>query len=135
LNTDVPLRLKDLRGKVVLLDMWTFDCVNGQDVVPSLLAWYQKYSSQGLVIIGNHYPETNSERSLTNLKESVQRLQIDYPVAQDNSGATWSAYHSEYWPTPYLIDKRGHIRYLHIGEGDYPQTEAAIQALLSEPAG
>jgi thiol-disulfide isomerase/thioredoxin len=133
LNTDRPLRLKDLGGKVVLLEMWTFDCINCQHVVPALREWYTKYQAQGLVIIGNHFPEFSFERDLGNLKDAVQRLDIRYPVAQDNDGKTWSAYHNEYWPTAYLIDKHGHIRYRQIGEGNYQQTEAAIAALLNEP--
>jgi len=84
------------------------------------------------VIIGNHYPEFNHERGLANLEEAVFQMEIRYPVAQDNDGATWRAYNNRYWPTLYLIDKRGHIRYTHIGEGAYQETEAAIQALLAE---
>lgn len=83
-------------------------------------------------MIGNHYPEFAYEKDLDNLKEAVQRLQITYAVAQDNDGATWRAYRNRYWPTLYLIDKRGHIRYQHVGEGGYGATEAAIQALLAE---
>jgi hypothetical protein len=86
-----------------------------------------------LVIIGNHYPEFNSERELENLKAAIERLDVPYPVAQDNEGETWRAYSNRYWPTLYLIDKWGRIRYTHIGEGAYQQTEAAIQALLAEP--
>jgi thiol-disulfide isomerase/thioredoxin len=133
LNAATPLRLADLRGKVVLLDMWTFDCINCQHVIPSLRDWYGKYKDQGFVVIGNHFPEFGFERDLGNLKEAVKQDGITYPVAQDNDGITWNAYHNAYWPTLYLIDKRGHLRYTHIGEGAYPETEAAIQALLAEP--
>jgi len=133
LNTDQPLRLAELRGKVVLLDMWTFGCINCQHVVPSLRDWHARYADQGLVVIGNHYPEFDYESDLENLIEAVQRLEISYAVAQDNDGQTWRAYNNRYWPTAYLIDKRGHIRYVHIGEGAYEETEAAIQALLAEP--
>ena len=132
INSAQPLRLANLRGQVVLLDMWTFDCINCQDVLPSLRAWYDTYRSKGLVIIGNHFPEFNYEADLTNLKNAVSRLDIRYPVAQDNTGQTWQAYDTHYWPTMYLIDKRGHLRYEHIGEGAYTETEAAIQALLAE---
>jgi thiol-disulfide isomerase/thioredoxin len=132
LNTEGPLKLADLRGKVVLLDMWTFGCINCQHIVPSLTEWYDKYNSDGLVIIGNHYPEFTYEADLDNLKDAVKRLQIEYPVVQDNRGNTWRAYNTHYWPTIYLIDKRGDIRYQHIGEGAYQETEAAIQALLKE---
>jgi thiol-disulfide isomerase/thioredoxin len=132
LNVDVPLRLGDLRGNVVLLDMWTFGCINCQHVIPSLKEWHGRYKDQGLVIIGNHYPEFDYEADLDNLKEAVSRNGIEYAVAQDNDGLTWQAYDNRYWPTLYLIDKRGHLRYVHIGEGAYTETEAAIQALLAE---
>ena len=94
--------------------------------------WDKKYRDQGLVIIGNHYPEFDHESSLDNLKDAVKRYEIEYAVAQDNEGLTWRAYNNHYWPALYLIDKRGHIRYTHIGEGAYAETEAAIQALLAE---
>jgi thiol-disulfide isomerase/thioredoxin len=132
LNTPAPVRLADLHGKVVLLEMWTFECINCQHTIPALNGWYQKYSGQGLVIIGNHYPEFPEETNLQNLKQAVLKLGIQYPVAQDNSGATWRAYDSQYWPTMYLIDKKGELRYLQIGEGGYDITEAAIQTLLAE---
>lgn len=132
INADAPLRLAGLGGKVVLLEMWTYGCYNCRNVLPSLKDWHARYSGQGLVIIGNHYPEFARERDLENLRQAVRELEIPYPVAQDNDGATWKAYGSRYWPTLYLIDRRGHIRYQHIGEGGYAQTEAAIQALLAE---
>ena len=132
LNVDAPLRLADLRGKVVLLEMWTFDCINCQHVIPSLKEWNSKYKDQGLVIIGNHYPEFSFEADLNHLKDAVEQNQIQYAVAQDNDGATWQAYNNQYWPTLYLIDKQGHIRYVHVGEGSYKETEANIKALLNE---
>jgi len=132
INTDHPLRLADLRGKVVALEMWTFDCINCQHVIPSLRDWDAKYADIGLVTIGNHFPEFDYEADLANLKDAITRFDIHYPVAQDNDGATWNAYGNNYWPALYLIDKQGHIRYIHIGEGAYKQTEAAIQALLAE---
>jgi thiol-disulfide isomerase/thioredoxin len=132
LNVDHPLRLADLRGKVVLLDMWTFDCINCRNVIPSLRGWYKNYAGDGLVIIGNHYPEFSYEADLDNLKDAIVRLDVPYAVAQDNDGATWQAYNNHYWPTLYLIDKKGHLRYVHIGEGAYAETEAAIKALLAE---
>ena len=132
LNADAPLRLADLRGKVVLLEMWTFGCINCQNVMPSLKEWHANYKGQGLVIIGNHYPEFSFEEDLDNLKEAIARFDIQYPVAQDNDGATWRAYNNHYWPALYLIDKQGHIRYVHIGEGRYKETEENIKALLEE---
>jgi hypothetical protein len=101
-------------------------------VIPSLRGWHNKYKDQGLVVIGNHYPEFSYERDLENLKEAIVRLDVPYAVAQDNDGVTWRAYRNRYWPTLYLIDKRGHIRYVHIGEGAYEESELAIQALLTE---
>ena len=94
--------------------------------------WHNTYSKQGLVIIGNHYPEFSHEEDYDNLEAAIERFDIPYAVAQDNDRATWSAYNNRYWPTLYLIDKQGHIRYTHIGEGAYTETEAAIQALLTE---
>lgn len=101
-------------------------------MIPSLRGWHNKYADEGLVVIGNHYPEFSYEEDLDNLKEALVRLDIPYAVAQDNDGATWRAYMSRYWPTLYLIDKQGHIRYLHIGEGRYEETEENIRALLAE---
>lgn len=132
LNTDHPLRLNELRGNVVLLEMWTFGCYNCKNVIPHLKEWHEKYDGQGLVIIGNHYPEFSYERDLNNLKQAVIDLGIEYPVAQDNERATWGAYNNRYWPTLYLIDKHGDIRYTHIGEGQYAETESAIKSLLAE---
>jgi len=132
LNTDRPLRLSDLRGNVVLLDMWTFGCINCQRVVPHLRDWHDRYTDAGLVVIGNHYPEFKHEHDLDNLREALTQLEIHYPVAQDNDRATWSAYQTRFWPTLFLIDKRGQIRYTHIGEGRYTETESAIQSLLAE---
>jgi len=132
LNTPAPLRLADLRGQVVLLNMWTFDCINCEHVLPYVRGWYDTYHAQGLQVIGNHFPEFSYEADFKNLTEAVQRLNVRYPVAQDNDGQTWRAYDTHYWPTIFLIDKRGHLRYQTIGEGAYPQTEAAIQALLAE---
>ena len=132
LNVNAPLRLADLRGKVVIVEMWTFGCINCQNVMPSLKDWHDKYKDQGLVIIGNHFPEFSYEADLGNLKEAIDRFDIQYAVAQDNDGATWKAYKNHYWPALYLIDKQGHIRYVHIGEGRYQQTEENIKALLAE---
>ncbi len=94
--------------------------------------WHKDYKDQGLVLIGNHYPEFSHEKDLENLKQAVSELGIEYPVTQDNDGSTWRAYNNHYWPTLYLIDKKGNLRYVHIGEGAYDETEAAIQTLLAE---
>lgn len=93
----------------------------------------ETYKGNGLVVIGNHYPEFSYEHKLENLRRAVQDLDVPYPVVQDNDGANWSAFNNRYWPTLYVIDKRGHIRYVHIGEGRYKEVEAVIQALLKEP--
>ena len=132
LNVDSPLRLANLHGKVVLIDMWTFDCINCQHVMPSLKDWHSKYKDAGLVIIGNHFPEFSYEADLENLKTAIAQNDIQYAIAQDNNGDTWRAYKNNYWPALYLIDKQGHIRYVHIGEGHYKETEENIQALLAE---
>jgi thiol-disulfide isomerase/thioredoxin len=132
LNTAGPLRLADLRGQVVGLEMWTFGCINCKHVIPHLKQWHAAYQDQGFVLIGNHYPEFGYEQDLANLEQAVAREGIEYAVAQDNDGATWGAYRNRYWPTLYLIDKRGRIRYVHIGEGAYDETERNIRALLAE---
>ncbi len=132
LNVSQPLRLSELRGKVVLVDMWTFGCINCKNVIPSLRGWHESYASQGLVVIGNHFPEFSYEKDLDNLKQATVDLNIPYAILQDNEGLNWQAYQNRYWPTLYLIDKRGHLRYIHVGEGRYQETEAAILALLEE---
>lgn len=132
LNTDTPLRLANLRGKVVLLDMWTFGCINCINITPYVQAWHTTYAEQGLVVIGNHFPEFSYERDIANLRDALPNLGITYAVTQDNEGDTWSAWANRYWPTIYLIDKQGRVRYTHIGEGGYSTTEAAIQTLLQE---
>ena len=133
LNTDVPLKLEALRGQVVLLEMWTFGCINCIRTLPYVSEWHSLYKDEGLVVIGNHYPEFDWEANLANLRDSLIRLEVDYPILQDNERETWSNYKNRYWPTIYLIDKQGNIRYQHIGEGRYEQTEQAIIDLLSEP--
>ena len=132
INTDEPLRLADLRGQVVLVDMWTYGWINCKNAIPSLREWHKEYHDQGLVVIGNHYPEFSHEKDLNNLKQAVTELRIEYPVSQDYDGKTWRAYNTRYWPTLYLVDKKGNLRYTHIGEGAYDETEAATQTLLAE---
>ncbi|MDR3097700.1 MAG: thioredoxin family protein [Paraburkholderia sp.] len=126
-----PLTMQQLRGKVVLVDFWTYSCINCIHTLPYVKDWYAKYKDQGLTVIGVHTPEYPFERDTDNVKTAIRHFGIRYPVAQDNSYATWNAYGNEYWPALYLIDKRGHIVYSHFGEGDYAQTEAAIQHALA----
>jgi cytochrome c biogenesis protein CcdA/thiol-disulfide isomerase/thioredoxin len=127
-----PLTLADLRGKVVLVDFWTYSCINCIRTLPYVEGWYQKYASDGLVIVGVHAPEFAFEHDTGNVSAAIARFGITYPVAQDNEFATWSAYSNQYWPADYLIDATGHIRAEHFGEGDYDGTEADIRALLQE---
>jgi len=127
-----PLRLSALRGKVVLLNFWTFGCYNCKNVLPYVRQWHDAYKDQGLVSIGVHFPEFSYEANLDNLKNAAAQLGVTWSIAEDNDGATWRAYRQRYWPTIYLIDKQGHIRYKHIGEGAYAETERAIKDLLAE---
>ncbi len=114
------------------MEMWTFECINCQHVMPHLKDWYARYKDQGFVLIGNHFPEFSFEADLNNLKKAVVEDGITYPVAQDNDGHTWNAYNNNYWPSLYLIDKQGRIRYVHIGEGAYDEIETNIKSLLAE---
>jgi thiol-disulfide isomerase/thioredoxin len=126
-----PIKLADYRGKkVVLLDVWTYSCINCQRTLPYLKAWYEKYKDQGLEIVGLHTPEFAFEKNIDNVKKAVQEFGIQYPVVLDNDFATWNAYGNKYWPRKYLIDLDGHIIYDHIGEGNYEETERAIQKAL-----
>jgi thiol-disulfide isomerase/thioredoxin len=131
INT-APVKLVDLNGKVVLVHFWTYTCINCMHTIPYLNKWYQNYAEKGLVIIGIHTPEFEFEKNTDNVKQAVKDYQIEYPVLQDNSYATWKAYQNKYWPRDYLIDTQGFIRYDHIGEGGYDETEKAIQSLLAE---
>ena len=132
INTPSPIKLADLKGKVVLVHFWTYPCINCIHTIPSLNDWYQKYSNKGLVIIGIQTPEFSDEKNIDNVKTAVNHFQIKYPVILDNNYATWNAYGNNYWPRDYLVDNQGYIRYSHIGEGDYAQTEQMIQSLLAE---
>lgn len=133
INTD-PITLADLRGKVVLVDFWTYSCINCIRTIPYLNAWHEKYTDEGLVIVGVHTPEFEFEKDYNNVKAAVEKFEIKYPVAQDNDKGTWKAYENRYWPRKYLVDNEGYIRYDHIGEGSYAETEKVIQSLLSERA-
>ena len=127
-----PITLADLRGKVVLVDFWTYSCINCIRTIPYLNAWYEKYADKGLVIVGVHTPEFEFEKDYNNVQAAVEKFDIRYPVAQDNEKGTWNAYDNRYWPRKYLIDADGYIRYDHIGEGGYAETEKVIQSLLAE---
>ncbi|HEY8646094.1 MAG TPA: cytochrome c biogenesis protein DipZ [Gaiellaceae bacterium] len=126
-----PLKLEQLRGKVVLIDFWTYSCINCLRTLPHLKAWDATYRDKGLVIIGVHTPEFAFEHVSSNVRSAVQRLGIRYPVVQDNRYKTWDNYANQYWPAEYLIDRNGHVRHTHFGEGEYPQTEALIRQLLA----
>jgi thiol-disulfide isomerase/thioredoxin len=131
LNSE-PKRLADLKGKVVLVEFWTFGCFNCRNVEPYVKAWHKKYAGQGLVIIGVHAPEFSFERDVENVKRHLRENDIQYAVPIDNDFATWNRYGNRYWPAMYLIDKQGIIRYTRIGEGGYARTEQQIQTLLAE---
>ena len=127
-----PLTLGKLRGKVVLIDFWTYSCINCLRTLPHLKAWYATYHPKGLVIIGVHTPEFAFEHVTSNVRAAVKRLGIRYPVVQDNNFKTWDNYANQYWPAEYLIDKQGHVRHTHFGEGEYGQTESLIRRLLGD---
>lgn len=130
-----PLRLADLQGKVVLLEFWTFGCINCQRVIPYMREWHERYAGDDFIVVTIHYPEFSYEEDIDNVREALIRNEIEYAVAIDNEGLTWRAYGQRYWPTRYLIDRGGHIRYKHIGEGGYDETDAAIRQLLAETPG
>jgi cytochrome c biogenesis protein CcdA/thiol-disulfide isomerase/thioredoxin len=127
-----PLTAEALRGKVVLVDFWTYSCINCLRSIPYIKAWAAKYKDQGFVVIGVHAPEFAFEKNIANVKNAVARLGIRYPVAVDNDYAIWKAFNNQYWPAHYLIDAKGRVRDHHFGEGDYDTTEKAIQSLLAE---
>jgi thiol-disulfide isomerase/thioredoxin len=133
-NNNSPITLSSLKGKVVLLYIWTYTCINSIRPMPYIDDWNQKYSNNGLVIVGVHSPEFQFEKNYTNVKDAVQRFGIRYPVILDSDHGTWNAYRNNYWPRFYLIDTQGYIRYDHIGEGNYDQIEKSIQSLVAERA-
>ncbi|MBA3943583.1 MAG: redoxin domain-containing protein [Herpetosiphonaceae bacterium] len=120
------------QGKVVLVEFWTFECYNCRNVLPALRQWHSKYASQGLTIVGVHYPEFSTERQIPNVRQALKDLDIKYLVTIDNDGRTWQAYNQNAWPSLYLVDKQGNIRFQHVGEGAYDRTEQWIQYLLHE---
>ena len=127
-----PLTMANLKGKVVVVDFWTYSCINCQRTLPYLKKWYEKYKDKGLVIIGVHAPEFEFEKNPENLKKAIADFGITYPVVQDNDFNTWRAYNNSYWPAKYFIDKEGYIRHTHFGEGEYDESERVIQELLKE---
>ena len=129
---DRPLSLRALRGRVVLVDFWTYSCINCLRTLPYLTAWDRTYRGDGLTIVGVHSPEFPFEKDAGNVEEAIERNGIHYPVAQDNDLATWSAYGNQYWPAEYFIDARGRVRYAHFGEGEYGKKEQIIRELLAE---
>ncbi len=127
-----PLTAESLRGKVVLVDFWTYSCINCLRTLPYVKAWAEKYREQGLVVIGVHAPEFAFERDIGNVTKEAKKLGIDYPIAIDNNYSIWRAFSNQFWPAHYFIDANGHIRYQHFGEGDYAQSERVIQELLHQ---
>jgi thiol-disulfide isomerase/thioredoxin len=127
-----PVRVESLRGKVVLVDIWTYSCINSLRELPYVQAWAAKYKAAGLVVIGVHSPEFPFEKEHANVGWAVRNFRVVYPVPMDNNYAIWHSLDNEYWPADYLIDGRGRVRYHHFGEGDYAESERAIQRLLKE---
>jgi thiol-disulfide isomerase/thioredoxin len=128
-----PLSLAALRGKVVLLDFWTYSCINCLRTLPYLRSWDSAYRDDGLVIVGVHTPEFAFERDRGNVEGAIERLGVRYPVALDNEYGTWNAWANRYWPAEYFIDRRGRVRFAHFGEGAYAEKEEVIRRLLAEP--
>lgn len=136
-----PLSIGELRGKVVLVNVWVYSCINCHRSLPTLRAWYSKFKDRGLEIVGVHTPEFDSDRAADHLKPALQRDRVTWPVVQDNDRAIWNAYGNEFWPSFYLIDRQGRIRAVHAGEisdhypGQRPELEKTLEKLLAEPAG
>ena len=127
-----PLSQADLRGQVVLVDFWTYTCINWRRTLPYVRAWGEKYKDHGLVVIGVHTPEFSFEHAVDDIRWALKDMRINYPVAVDSDYAIWRAFNNEYWPASYFIDAKGHIRHHQFGEGDYLQCERVIQQLLAE---
>ena len=134
LNTTPEELQNEMEGKVILYDIWTYTCINCIRTLPYITAWDDKYSDQGLLIIGVHSPEFEFEKNIENVEKAVSKYGINYPVALDNNWDTWNAFDNHYWPRKYVVDHEGYIRYDHIGEGAYKETERVIQELLKERA-
>lgn len=129
-----PLTLAELRGKVVLVDFWTFGCFNCVNTLPAVKRWHEKYAGQGLVVLGVHTPELDFERPHAAVEAAVKEHGITYPVAIDGSYRTWRAFENRYWPAFYFVDRKGVIRHVRFGEGAYADSERWIEELLAEPA-
>jgi thiol-disulfide isomerase/thioredoxin len=127
-----PLTLKSLQGRVVLIEFWTFACYNCQNTLPTIKKWDAQYRDKGLTIIGVHTPELDYESNIDNLRREVGKLGLKYPIVTDNDYSTWKAYGVEAWPTLFLLDKQGRVRWTHVGEDAYNETEVAIKKLLAE---
>ncbi len=127
-----PLTLAGLDGRVVLIDFWTYSCINCLRTLPAIRGWHERYRGSGLVIVGVHTPEFAFEREVGNVRDNIRRLDVRYPVAVDNDYGTWNAWGNRYWPAKFLIDRAGRVRYYHFGEGEYAETEQAIRSLLAE---
>src|SRR4029450_8477682 len=127
-----PLTATGLRGKVVLVDFWTYTCINWMRTLPYVRAWADKYRDRGLVVIGVHSPEFSFEKNVDNVRWAVKEMRVDYPVAVDSDHVIWRAFRNQYWPALYFVDAQGRVRHQHFGEGSYEQSEMVIQALLRE---
>lgn len=127
-----PLTMKSLEGKIVLVDFWTYSCINCQRTLPYLKKWWDKYQKSGFVLIGVHSPEFEFEKDPDNVKEALKKYQVDWPVVLDNKMEIWNSYANHYWPAKYLVDHQGKIIYTHFGEGNYLETEMKIQSALKD---
>lgn len=126
-----PLTMQQLKGKVVLVEFWTYSCINCIHVLPHVNQWHQRYRDQGLVVVGVHSPEYDEEHDPVRLQDAIKRYGVEYAVAQDNDFRTWNAWGNRFWPALYLVDREGRVVYRHFGEGDYDTTDARIRELLS----
>jgi thiol-disulfide isomerase/thioredoxin len=126
-----PLSIADLRGRVVLVDFWTYGCYNCVNTLPYVTKLYETYKDKGLVVVGVHTPEFPFERSASNVQAALKRHAITYPVAQDNDSVTWNAWHNQYWPAQYIVDQRGNVVFSHAGEGQYDEIERTVRRLLN----
>lgn len=127
-----PLLTRDLRGHVLVVEFWTYGCINCRNVIPSVRSWHEKYHDQGLIVIGVHSPEFDYEKQIDGVKRAIKELDVPYAVALDNDFKIWNSFKVWAWPTWFILDKAGHIRFTHVGEGAYTESEQTIQRLLKE---